>query len=190
MRSATKQQLCEQELQQPCVLSLQWTAILQYYEDIWDAVVLVAFTVLVFVFNGVVFAMCVRAVPSCDIVWLRLTRSRLTEERVMSQRQLMLVYLPFLRWLARPLLPKGWTSSSFKTSVKVDVHRVELRTLGTRLAVLSICRAHPLSHLTSHVIKLPPPYSWSLSCSWQPLLQYRLCPARWRGCSSTAAAAH
>ena len=52
-----------QELQQPCVLSLQWTAILQYYEGIWAVVVLVVFTLLAFLFNGVVFAMCVRAAP-------------------------------------------------------------------------------------------------------------------------------
>jgi hypothetical protein len=52
-----------QELQQPCVLSLKWTAILQYYEGIWAVVVLVVFTLLAFLFNGVVFAMCVRAAP-------------------------------------------------------------------------------------------------------------------------------
>ena len=52
-----------QELQQPCVLSLKWTSILQYYEGIWAVVVLVVFTLLAFLFNGVVFAMCVRAVP-------------------------------------------------------------------------------------------------------------------------------
>jgi hypothetical protein len=67
-----------------------------------------------------------------------LTRSRLTEERALSRRQLMLVHSPFLRWLARPLLPKGWTASGFKTAGEVDVQRVELRTLGTRLAVVSI----------------------------------------------------
>jgi len=71
-------------------------------------------------------------------VRLCLTRSRLTEERALSRRQLMLVHAPFLRWLARPLLPKGWTASGFKTSGEVDAQRVALRTLGTRLAVLSI----------------------------------------------------
>ncbi len=67
-----------------------------------------------------------------------LTLSRLTEERALSRRQLMLVHSPFLRWLARPLLPKGWTASSFKTAGEVDAQRVALRTLGTRLAVVSI----------------------------------------------------
>ena len=57
---------------------------------------------------------------------------------MLSRRQLMLVHSPFLRWLARPLLPKGWTASSFKTSGEVDAQRVALRTLGTRLAVVSI----------------------------------------------------
>ena len=71
-------------------------------------------------------------------VRLCLTRSRLTEERALSRRQLMLVHAPFLRWLARPLLPKGWTASGFKTSGEVDAQRVALRTLGTRLAVVSI----------------------------------------------------
>ena len=71
-------------------------------------------------------------------VWLCLTRSRLTEERALSRRQLMLVHAPFLRWLARPLLPKGWSASGFKTSGEVDAQRVALRTLGTRLAVVSI----------------------------------------------------
>ena len=50
----------------------------------------------------------------------------------------MLVHSPLLRWLARPLLPKGWTASGFKTAGEVDVQRVALRTLGTRLAVVSI----------------------------------------------------
>jgi hypothetical protein len=67
-----------------------------------------------------------------------LTRGRLTEERALSRRQLMLVHSLLLRWLARPLLPKGWTAGSFKTSGEVDAQRVALQTLGTRLAVLSI----------------------------------------------------
>ena len=67
-----------------------------------------------------------------------LTRSRLTEERALSRRQLMLVHSPFLRWLARPLLPEGWTASGFKTAGEVDAQRVALCTLGTRLAVVSI----------------------------------------------------
>jgi hypothetical protein len=50
----------------------------------------------------------------------------------------MLVHSSLLRWLARPLLPKGWTAGSFKTSGEVDAQRVALQTLGTRLAVLSI----------------------------------------------------
>jgi len=50
----------------------------------------------------------------------------------------MLVHSPFLRWLARPLLPKGWTANSFRTAGDVDAQRVALRTLGTRLAVVSI----------------------------------------------------
>ena len=49
-----------QVLQQPCVQSLRWTSSLQYYEGIWAAVVLVVFTLLAFLFNGVVFAMYVR----------------------------------------------------------------------------------------------------------------------------------
>ena len=50
----------------------------------------------------------------------------------------MLVHSPFLRWLARPLLPKGWTAGSFQTTGEVDAQRQALQTLGTRLAVLSI----------------------------------------------------
>ena len=46
-----------QDLQQPCSETLTWTNALQYYEGIWAAVVLVAFTFLAFLFNGVVFAM-------------------------------------------------------------------------------------------------------------------------------------
>jgi hypothetical protein len=69
---------------------------------------------------------------------LCLIRSRLTEERALSRRQLLLVHSPFLRWLARPLLPKGWTASSFKTSGEVDAQRVALRMMGTRLALLGI----------------------------------------------------
>ena len=50
----------------------------------------------------------------------------------------MLVHSPFLRWLARPLLPKGWTAGSFQTTGEVDAQRQALQALGTRLAVLSI----------------------------------------------------
>ncbi len=67
-----------------------------------------------------------------------MTRSRLTDERTLSKWQLMLVHSPFLRWLARPLLPKGWTAGSFQTTGEVDAQRQALQTLGTRLAVLSI----------------------------------------------------
>jgi hypothetical protein len=46
-----------EDLQQPCSEALAWTNALQYYEGIWAAVVLVVFTFLAFLFNGVVFAM-------------------------------------------------------------------------------------------------------------------------------------
>jgi hypothetical protein len=66
------------------------------------------------------------------------TRSRLTEERALSSYQLMLVHSKMLRWLARPLLPKGWTAGGFKTSGDVEAQRVSLETLGNRLAGLGI----------------------------------------------------
>jgi uncharacterized small protein (DUF1192 family) len=66
------------------------------------------------------------------------TRGRLTEERALSSRQLMLVHSKMLRWLARPLLPKGWTAGGFKTSGDAEAQRVSLQTLGNRLAGLSI----------------------------------------------------
>jgi hypothetical protein len=66
------------------------------------------------------------------------TRCRLTDERALSKRQLMLVHSELLRWLARPLLPKGWTAGRFQTAGEVDAQRLALQTLGTRLAVLSI----------------------------------------------------
>ena len=66
------------------------------------------------------------------------TRGRLTEERALSSRQLMLVHSKILRWLARPLLPKGWTAGGFKTSGDLEAQRVSLQTLGNRLAGLGI----------------------------------------------------
>ena len=45
------------DLKQPCSDSTSWTLVLQYYEGIWAAAVLVVFTLLAFLFNGVVFAM-------------------------------------------------------------------------------------------------------------------------------------
>jgi hypothetical protein len=66
------------------------------------------------------------------------TRSRLTEERALSSRQLMLVHSKMLRWLARPLLPKGWTAGGLKTSGDVEAQRAALHTLGNRLAGLGI----------------------------------------------------
>ena len=50
----------------------------------------------------------------------------------------MLVHSKVLRWLARPLLPKGWAAGSFKTAGEADAQRVALQKLGTRLAVLSV----------------------------------------------------
>jgi uncharacterized small protein (DUF1192 family) len=67
-----------------------------------------------------------------------MTRSRLTEEQALSSRQLMLVHSKILRWLARPLLPKGWTAGGFKTSGDAEAQRVSLQTLGNRLAGLGI----------------------------------------------------
>ncbi len=66
------------------------------------------------------------------------TRSRLTEERALSSRQLMLVHSKMLRSLARPLLPKGWTAGGFKTSGNAEAQRLSLQTLGNRLAGLGI----------------------------------------------------
>jgi hypothetical protein len=56
------------ELQQPCSDSATWTLALQYYEGAWAGVVLVVFTLLAFLFNGVVFAMCARAAMCCGAV--------------------------------------------------------------------------------------------------------------------------
>jgi hypothetical protein len=47
------------DLAQPCRDTEKWSRVLQYYEGIWAAVVLVVFTLLAFLFNGVVFAMYV-----------------------------------------------------------------------------------------------------------------------------------
>ena len=76
----------------------------------------------------------------CDSLLCRLcvTIGRLTDERALSNWQLMLVHSRFLRWLARPLLPKGWTAGSFQTAGDVDAQRIALQTLGNRLAALSI----------------------------------------------------
>jgi len=131
-----------QALQQPCKQIIEWMSILKYYEGAWAAIVLLIFTVLSFLFNGVVFAMYARAVTESHAVVARmfvcLMRSRLTEERVLSPLQLMMVHSKILRCLARPLLPKGWTAGSFKTSGEVNEQRVALRTLGGRLAAVSI----------------------------------------------------
>ena len=77
---------------------------------------------------------------TCDsLLWrLCVTISRLTDERALSNWQLMLVHSRFLRWLARPLLPKGWAAGSFQTAGDVDAQRIALETLGNRLAALSI----------------------------------------------------
>ena len=75
---------------------------------------------------------CLRACCCC------VTRSRLTEERTLSSRQLMLVHSKLLRWLAQPLLPKGWTAGGFKTSGEVEAQRASLQALGNRLAGLGI----------------------------------------------------
>ena len=76
--------------------------------------------------------------PCLRVRFCCVTRSRLTEERALSSRQLMLVHSKMLRWLARPLLPKGWTAGGFKTSGDLEAQRVSLQTLGNRLAGLGI----------------------------------------------------
>ena len=73
----------------------------------------------------------------CSAV-LCVTIGRLTDERALSNWQLMLVQSRFLRWLARPLLPKGWAAGSFQTAGDVNAQRIALQTLGNRLAALSI----------------------------------------------------
>ena len=57
-------------------------------------------------------------------------------ERPLSKRHLMPVHSEVLRWLAPPLLPKGWAAGGFQTAGEVDAQRVALQTLGTRLTVL------------------------------------------------------
>ena len=54
-----------EELPQPCSESAKWTQAQKYYEGVWAGVVLVVFTSLAFLFNGVVFAMCVCFVIVC-----------------------------------------------------------------------------------------------------------------------------
>ncbi len=66
------------------------------------------------------------------------THCRLTEERALSSRQLMLVHSKLLRWLARPLLPKGWAAGTLKTSGDVEVQRASLQALGNNLAGLGV----------------------------------------------------
>ena len=56
-RLQTETCISSANLEQPCSRSATWTHILQYYEGIWAGVVLVVFTLLAFLFNGVVFAM-------------------------------------------------------------------------------------------------------------------------------------
>ncbi len=57
---------------------------------------------------------------------------------MLSSRQLMLVHSKTLRWLARPLLPEGWTASALKTSGDVEAHRASVQTLGNQLAGLGV----------------------------------------------------
>jgi len=59
-RLQTEACISSANLEQPCSESTTWTRFLEYYEGIWAGVVLVVFTLLAFLFNGVVFAMCVQ----------------------------------------------------------------------------------------------------------------------------------
>jgi hypothetical protein len=65
-------------------------------------------------------------------------RCRLTNERNLSKWQLMFAHSKFLRRLARPLFPSGWTASSFETSGELDAQRQVLDTLDFRLTALGI----------------------------------------------------
>jgi len=46
-----------EDMEQPCSDGTLWSRVLLYYEGAWAGVVLVVFTLLAFLFNGVVFAM-------------------------------------------------------------------------------------------------------------------------------------
>jgi hypothetical protein len=67
-RLQTEKCISLENLQQPCSESATWTRVLEYYEGIWAGVVLVVFTLLAFLFNGVVFAMCVSPVMRWVVV--------------------------------------------------------------------------------------------------------------------------
>jgi hypothetical protein len=66
----------------------------------------------------------------------------------------MLVHSKLLRWLARPLLRKGWTAGGFKTSGDAEAQRASLQALG-RLAGLGIfsflCKC--VSSATSYFVR-------------------------------------
>ncbi len=64
----------------------------------------------------------------------------------------MLAHSKLLRWLARPMLPKGWTPGGFKTSGGVETQRALLQTLSNRLAGIGVfsflcqCVSASISH--------------------------------------------
>jgi hypothetical protein len=108
------------------------------YEGGWAFVVLVVFASLAFFFNGVVFAMYVRAVMHCPAHPFCVTRSRLSNPGSLPKLQRRLVRSSCMRLLARPLIPEGWTPGVARTTGGADAQRVTLLVLGKRLAVLSI----------------------------------------------------
>jgi hypothetical protein len=63
--SRLQDELCVSIFRQQCSDIQTQTLALKYYEGIWAVVVLLVFTFLAFLFNGVVFAMCARAVINC-----------------------------------------------------------------------------------------------------------------------------
>jgi hypothetical protein len=108
------------------------------YEGAWAFVVLLGFALLALFFYGVVFAMYVRADVCCSAPPFCVTRSRLSNPGSLSKLQLRLVQSSYMRRLARPLVPEGWTPSSAQTTGEADAQYVTLLVLGKRLAVLSI----------------------------------------------------
>jgi hypothetical protein len=101
--------------------------------------VLVVFTLLAFLFNGVVFAMCVSPVMRWFVVAsdVQQVDGRARALQAAAHAVTTLVHSALLRWLARPLLPKGWAAGSFQTAGHMEAQRVALQKLGTRLAALS-----------------------------------------------------
>jgi hypothetical protein len=116
---------------------------ISYYEGGFAAVVALVFTLYALMFNGLVYALL-----TSDSTFSNLTKM---QRILISNKWLRWLMSPFVHACATPMLPAehltrhirfippSWQPSAYQTMGELELWRSSLRTLGSELAVISVC---------------------------------------------------